>query len=152
MSRRLVSQEVRGLVAVLAAAVFLTGCYSMARVQARYVTTDRPTMVVVRDADGAIFAVNNPAVVGDSLVGMSDANDHLSLNLREVDAMVVRKFSKPKTYGLVGGLVGVTGLVVAGAVMATTANDCPRIANRNSQCIADVSGCKYGGCTDGNAF
>ncbi len=153
MSLRSVIQEIRAPVALVAAGALTAGCYSMARVPARYVTTDRPAMVVVRDADGAIFAVNNPAVVGDSLVGTSDANDHLSLNLREVDAMVVRKYSKPKTYGLVAGMTGLAGLVVTGAVMAGSGKDCTRVANRNSQCVSDVTGgCKYGACTDPDAM
>ena len=147
MMLRSVMQDIRGPIAVMMLAATATGCYTMARVPARYVTTKQPTQVIVRDADGAIFAINNPTIVADSIVGSSDNKDQLSMNLRDVDAMVVRQYSKSKTYGLVAGLTFGTGLLTLGALQAGLLGDCNRIANRNNMCASQVADCKYaGGC------
>ena len=142
MMLRMVLREVR----VVAGTVLLTlvaGCYSMARVPARYVTTDKPSQVVVRDADGAIFALNSPSIVADSLVGTASGDDRVSMNLRDVDAMVVRKYSPTKTFGFAAAMTGVAGLVVTGGILAGSGKDCARLANRNSQCATSVTDCKY---------
>lgn len=139
--------------AVVAALVATTvGCHSMARVPANYIAAERPAEVFVLDMEGSLFTLHNPTIVNDSLVGTSDEADPLALNLREVDAMVVRKASMGKTYGLVAGLTAVAGMVTYGVVKATTGEDCVRVANRNSQCVEDVPECKYSSCTMGNGF
>ena len=147
MKRLSILRELSGPIAIALIAAMGTGCYTMARVPSGYVTTKKPAQVVVRDADGAIFAINNPTIVKDSIIGMSDREDTLSMNLRDVDAMVVRQYSKPKTYGLIAGLTVGAGLLTLGAMQAGLLGDCLRIANRNNMCIQDVSSCKYdGGC------
>ena len=139
MTLRVVLREVR----VVAGTVLLTlvaGCYSMARVPARYVTTEKPPQVVVRDADGAIFAISHPSIVADSLVGETAGSDRLSMNLRDVDAMVVRKYSPTKTFGFAAAMTGITGLVVTAAIVAGTEKPCV-IGPRYLQCIPPE--CKY---------
>jgi hypothetical protein len=123
-----------------------SGCYSVSRVPAGYVTTQKPLQVVVRDADGALFAVDNPTIVADSLVGSEGGQGRLAVNLREVDAMLVRKFSRPKTYGLVAGLTAGTGLIFLGAAQSGILGDCFRIVNKNNKCISEVDQCKYDAC------
>ncbi|MSR07698.1 MAG: hypothetical protein EXR93_11625 [Gemmatimonadetes bacterium] len=146
MNLRSVLWEVR----VVAGAVLLTltaGCYSMQRVPARLITTEKPTQVVVRDADGAIFAITEPTIVADSLVGNQDG-ERVAMNLREVDAMVVRKYDKGKTFGFAAGMTGLAGMVLTGAMLAGSSKDCNRLANRNNQCANTVTDCKYS-CTAG---
>jgi hypothetical protein len=123
----------------------VVACYTMSRVPARYITTQHPDQVFVRDAEGSVFSVSNPSIVKDSLIG-TDGQDSIAVNLRDVDAMVVRTISKPKTYGAIGTGAAVLGLVTFGAIKAASGKDCVRIANRNNMCIEDVAGCKYGGC------
>src|SRR6267142_1998520 len=79
----------------------VVACYTMSRVPARYITTQHPDQVFVRDAEGSVFSVTNPSIVKDSLIGI-DGGDSIAVNLRDVDAMAVRKISKPKTYGAIG--------------------------------------------------
>jgi hypothetical protein len=142
MNRRFVPYAVSYGILALAVA----SCYSMSRVPARYVTTEHPHEIFVRDADGSIFLVTNPTIVKDSLMG-TDGADSFALNLREVDAMAVRTLSKPKTAGAVSVAVGVLGLVTYGGMKAALGRDCIRIPNRNNMCIEDVPGCKYGACS-----
>jgi hypothetical protein len=127
----------------------IAGCYTMSRVPARYISTERPPEIFVRDAEGAVFALSNPSIVEDSLIG-TDGVDAVSLNLREVEAMAIRTISKPKTYGAVAAGVGVLGMITFGALKATVLKDCPRIPNRNNQCLNAVQDCKYGACDDDN--
>ena len=123
----------------------VVACYSLSRVPARYITTQHPDQVFVRDAEGSVFSVTNPSIVKDSLLG-TDGADSIAVNLRAVDAMAVRTLNKPKTYGAIGTGAAVLGLVTFGAIKAATGADCIRVANRNNQCIQDVAGCKYGAC------
>ncbi len=130
-------------VAILATAV--VGCYSLARVPARYISTEHPLQVFVRDAEGSIFSVSNPTIVKDSLVG-TDEEGPIAVNLREVSAMAVRTLNKQKTFGAIGAAVGVVGMVTLGALKAAGGKGCIRVPNRNNMCIDEIAGCKYGGC------
>ena len=64
----------------------------------------------------------------------------MSLNLRDVDAMVVRKYSPAKTFGFVAAMTGITGLVVTAAIVAGSEKPCV-IGPRYLQCIPPE--CKY---------
>jgi hypothetical protein len=142
MTLNSVIRRVPGFLVAVAVVTTSAGCYTMARVPPRYITTEKPAEVFVRDAEGSVYSLANPTILHDSLVGQ-DGPDQMSVNLREVDAMVVRRISPAKTAGFVATSVGVVSLVTFGVLKATVLKDCVRIPNKNNQCAEFVEACKY---------
>ena len=145
-------RQVPRVFAAVALAASVAGCYTLARVPSGYITNQKPATVFVRDAEGSVYSLSQPEIVHDSLVG-NDGEEKISVNLREVDAIGVRAISRTRTAGAIGATVGVVGMLTFGIIKATSAKDCARVANRNSQCIGDIQGgCKYGACDEDTAF
>jgi hypothetical protein len=106
----------KAVVSLLVAAALLPACVASHRVSpAQYVPEHRPDRILVMDADGFIHLLDQPAIQGDSLVGVEvGTSDRLSFKVDEVTDAMVRAPSPKRTALLVGGL----GALTAGGVVA----------------------------------
>ena len=95
-------------------------CMATSRVApAPYLATNHPAQMVVLDDQGSMHLLGDPAMVGDTLVGIEiGTEDTLSLPVSQVQQAVVQAKSPLKTAMLIGGLTALTGLAVVGIVVA----------------------------------
>ena len=101
-------------------------CMATSRVApAPYLATNHPAQMVVLDDQGSMHLLGDPAMVGDTLVGIEiGTEDTLSLPVSQVQQAVVQAKSPLKTAMLIGGLTALTGLAVVGIVVAGSGNPC----------------------------
>ena len=103
---------------------FLTACSSWRVVgptPAEYLQNQRPGEIQVTRTDSSRVKLRAPALLGDTLVGTvggglarGDTAHQISISLRDVRSVEVRRFSFGKTFGLFMG-VGVVATVICAA-------------------------------------
>ena len=93
-----------------------TACTAMATVQSptEFISTKTPPIVWVTKTDNTVVPITQPQVRGDSLAGLADGQDPITLPLSSVQSMRARQPAHGKTRLLV------IGSIVVAAGMATT--------------------------------
>ena len=95
---------------------FATACTTVAMVQSptEFISTKTPPIVWVTKTDNTVVPITQPRVRGDSLAGLADGQDPITLPLSSVQSMRARQPAHGKTRLLV------IGSIVVAAGMATT--------------------------------
>jgi len=102
---------------------FVTACSSWRMVgptPAEYVQNQRPGEIQVTRTDGSQVILRAPALLGDTLVGTvggglvrGDTTHQISISLRDVWNVEVRRFSFGKAFGLFMGVAFVATIICA---------------------------------------
>ena len=82
---------------------------------ATYLGQDHPSDLRVTRASGPAFWLHNPAVAGDSLVGVVGREQpapRRAIAISDIRALEVPRVSAGRTVGLVGSVAGTAGLVL----------------------------------------
>ena len=93
----------------------LAACKSMQPVPLAFISQTNPAVVYLADGSGAIQAVANPRLGGDSVFGtVLGSSQEIAVPLREVQRVSTVRVNRGRTAMLIGGLT------VAGGLMAYT--------------------------------
>ena len=116
-----------------------TACMGTYRVSPQeYVPRAKPAQIVVVDQGGSVIVVDDPAIVGDKLVGIeSGTPDSVSVPVERLEDGMVRHRSKGKTWALVGGLTAGAGLAVFAVVSQGQKGSCT-LAKNSTQCDTTI--------------
>jgi hypothetical protein len=110
-----------------------TGCTTLHSVSPEsFITAEQPRQVIVFEEDGDVYVVDNPRIVGDSLVGLdTEFLSTVALPLTDVVEVWVRRKSATRTLLLAGGVVAAAAAVV---LVARTTTGCKPVPNDPARC------------------
>ena len=96
---------------VAAVAVLLTAaCSSIQAVPLEFISETKPTTVDVYTGYGRHVAVDNPQLVGDSVVGTDGSRNQVAVPVEHIEQISARRFSSSRTVMLVGSLAVLAAL------------------------------------------
>ena len=103
------SATVTRLLATSALAVG-AACSSIQNVPVDFISTYKPPTVDLYTGYGRHVAVDNPQVVGDSIVGTDGSLKPVAVPIERVEQISARRFSSARTVMLVGSLTALAAL------------------------------------------
>jgi hypothetical protein len=85
-------------------------CYTLTPLTSNDITAKRPTQVWVTRQDLSVVLVEQPQLIGDTLVGHV-LGDYAEIPAQERRKMLMRKMSAGRTAAVVGGSIALIGIV-----------------------------------------
>ena len=97
-------------------------CSSIQPVPLEFISESRPATVDLYTGYGRHVAIDDPRVVGDSVVGTGSKLEYVAVPLSKVERISAKRFSGARTFLLVGG-VAVMGALATYALIAEGEGD-----------------------------